>query len=417
MNAAVPVSSSDRINSLDVLRGFALLGIFVMNIQVMAMISASYTYPTSFGDFAGANYLVWFVSHVFFDQKMMSIFSLLFGAGIALMADKAMAATGHSAGLHYRRMFWLLLIGLIHAYLIWFGDILVCYALCGMVVYWLRNWNPKVQLAIGLILIAIPSLLNIGFDALFTRFDDGQMRAEFETEWRPSEEKVQQEIADYRGSWLDQMNQRVPAAIMFETFLFGIWSFWRASGLMLVGMAFYRWGILSAERTNRFYVIGAVAGFMIGLPLILTGVRQIEAHHWDGPYTQFVGMQFNYWGSLVVAFAYVGCIMLAVKNAILPAFIQRSIAAVGQMALTNYLLQSIIGTWIFYGHGLGWFGSVDRTGQATIVLAMWVFQLVLSPIWLSRFRFGPFEWLWRTLSYWKVQPFTNRKTKAPAVQD
>ena len=249
---------------------------------------------------------------------------------------------------------------------------------------------------------------------LVALIDEEQFRAEFETEWRPSAEKVQQEVNDYRGSWLDQMNHRVPGAIMFQTFLFGIWSFWRASGLMLVGMAFYRWGILTAERPNRFYVIGAVAGFVIGLPLILNGVRQIEAHHWDGLYTQFVGTQFNYRGNVAVAFAYVCCIMLAVKYAILPAFIQRSIAAVGQMALTNYLLQSIIGTWIFYGHGLGWFGSVDRTGQAMIVLAMWVFQLVVSPIWLSRFRFGPFEWLRRTLSYWKIQTFTNRKTKPPA---
>ena len=130
-----PIEISDRIASLDVLRGFAVLGILVMNIQAFAMPMAAYFNPTAYGDLSGVNFFTWLVSYLFVDQKFLSMFSLLFGAGICLFADRVEARSGRSAGLHYRRMFWLLLFGLVHAYFLWSGDILVTYALCGSVLF------------------------------------------------------------------------------------------------------------------------------------------------------------------------------------------------------------------------------------------------------------------------------------------
>ena len=150
--------SSQRIVSLDALRGFAILGILVMNIQGISMISAAYINPTAFGDLTGINRWVWIFSHIFFDQKFMTLFALLFGTGMLLFTDR-LKAKNMGLEIHYRRIFWLLIIGLIHAYLFWYGDILVTYALCAFVVVLLRHLKPGIQFIIGLILIAIPSLL------------------------------------------------------------------------------------------------------------------------------------------------------------------------------------------------------------------------------------------------------------------
>ncbi|MFH1754581.1 MAG: hypothetical protein ABIA59_02650 [Candidatus Latescibacterota bacterium] len=133
-----PIAPGERSVSLDVLRGVAVLGILIMNIQSFSMIEAAYLNPSSYGDLTGLNKWVSIVSHIFADQKFMTIFSILFGAGIVLMTSKAEATGRKSAGLHYRRTFWLLVIGAMHAYLLWHGDILVLYALCSLGVFWFR---------------------------------------------------------------------------------------------------------------------------------------------------------------------------------------------------------------------------------------------------------------------------------------
>src|SRR5438445_2514093 len=152
------VPEADRIQSIDVLRGFALLGILVMNIQSFSMILAAYENPTAYGNLEGANYWVWFFSHVLADQKFMTIFSMLFGAGIVLMTSRQEETTGRSAAVHYRRMGVLALFGMLHAYLFWYGDILFGHALCGMLVYLCRRLRPFALLLIGFFSIALPAL-------------------------------------------------------------------------------------------------------------------------------------------------------------------------------------------------------------------------------------------------------------------
>ncbi len=137
--------------------------------------------------------------------------------------------------------------------------------------------------------------------------------------------------------------------------------------------------------------------------MVVYGILRNYQANWSFNYSMFIGNQFNYWGSILVALGHIGVIMLICKSSYFSKLIGR-FAAVGRMALSNYLLQTIICTTIFYGHGLGLFGQIERSGQILIVFGIWVFQLWLSPVWLRYFRFGPAELMWRSLTYWRLQP-------------
>ncbi len=397
-----PVSASERVFSLDVLRGVALLGILIMNIQSFAMIQAAYFNPTALGDLSRINWWVWLLSHIFGDQKFMTIFSIMFGAGILIMAERVEAKGGKAALIHYRRTFWLLMIGLIHSYLLWHGDVLVPYALCAAIVYLFRKRKPRTLLILGLLSLLVSSLLYFFFGWSMQYWPPEAIEG-LRSFWAPGAEAIERELAAFRGSWSDQMSQRVPTSLMFQTQVFLMWGGWRAGGLMLAGMALYRWGVLTAERSSGFYLKGLIMGLLAGLAMVIFGVIQDIAHGWSLEYSFFLGQQYNYWGSLGVSFAIISAVMLACKSGAQVGLTQ-GLAAVGRTALSNYLLQTLIGITIFYGPGFGLFGHVERYGQILIVISIWIFQLIISPIWLRYFRFGPAEWLWRSLTYWKRQP-------------
>ncbi len=400
--AALPVAASERIVSLDVLRGVAILGILVMNIQSFSMVEAAYLNPTVYGNLTGLNRLVWTLSHLFADLKFISIFSMLFGAGIVLFSGRIVAAGRSPVGLHYRRVFWLLVIGLAHGFFLWYGDILTAYALIALVAFLFRKLKPLPLLIIGLAVLSVSSLLYF-LGGISMQFAPPEAWEGFSYFWQPTADSVASELAAYRGSWIEQMSHRGPSMIASLTIVFWMNFVWRVGGLMLVGMALFKWGVLSAERSRRFYAILAAVGLAAGVPLIWIGVVRRFADGWSIEYSFFNGGQYNYWGSLFVAFAFVGLVMLWAKADALGG-LKRSFAAAGRMAFTNYLMQTVICTAIFYGHGLGRFGSVERTGQILIVFGVWIFQLWFSTVWLARFRFGPVEWLWRTLTYLKPQP-------------
>ncbi len=398
-----PVAGSERINSLDVLRGFALLGILVMNIQMFAMVGAAYMNPTAYGDLTGANYWVWYLSHLFFDQKFMTLFSALFGAGIVLMWQRAEAAGRPATGLHYRRVFWLMVFGLIHAYGVWAGDILFIYGVCSLWVVWLKRRSPKTLIIIGtIVLLVAPTLLVLG--GLSVPSWPEEVIDEMMVGWQPSPEQVAEEVANYQGGWSDQLRSRVPAALGFHTGAFIFWAFWRVSGLMIIGMALFKIGFFSAELSDRIYKRCVWISFL-GLPILVYSVRESFAAGW-GIERFFFGMGYNYFASLLVTLGYAAAIMLVCKHGLIPK-VTSALANVGRMALTNYLLHTMIATTIFYGHGFGYFGQVSRVGQILVVCGVWAFQIPFSAWWLNRFRFGPFEWMWRTLAYMKLQPMTR----------
>ncbi len=373
-----------------------------MNIQSFAMIYAAYLNPAANGDLKGVNNWVWIASHVLADQKFITIFSMLFGAGILLMSQRLESRGGPAGWLHFRRTLWLLVLGLGHAYLVWHSDILVTYAICAVVVYFFRRTNPVSLTVCGLLAVAVPSLLFLAA-AKSMAFWPPEAVAGIGADWCPSAERAAWEIEVYRGSWLGQMTHRVPTAIKFQTFVFAIWTGWRAGGLMLLGMACMKWGIFTAQRPARFYFALMAGCAALGFPLIAWGVERNIAEDWAVTYSMFTGSQFNYWGSLFVAFAYVATIMLFVQSGFLP-WLQQALAAVGRTALTNYLGQSLLATFIFYGHGLGLFGKVERWQQLLIVFGIWIVEVAASVLWLRRFQFGPIEWLWRSLTYWRLPP-------------
>lgn len=402
-----PTAASERVVAIDVLRGFALMGILLVNVGAFAMVGAAYLNPFANGRLEGAEFWAWAAVHLLAEAKFLTLFSVLFGAGIAMISDR-MAERGLPAapGLHYRRHLWLLAIGLAHAHLIWMGDILVPYALCGMLLYPLRNLRPRRSLGLGACMIAVVLPLWGGFAATIPYWPE-EDRATQEQEWAPSREAMDEEIEAYRGGWLEQQPLRSEEALGMETVVFLTFFLWRAGGAMLVGMALYRWGVLSAARSPGFYKRMAVAGAGLGLPAILLGMAYNVRAGFAMDASMFQGPLFNYVGSLGVAAAYLGLVMLAVRSGWM-AGLQRRLAAAGRMALTNYVAQSVVCTLVFYGHGLGLFARLSRPEQLGVVAVVWALQLLWSPWWLARFRFGPLEWAWRTAAYMRRQRLRAR---------
>ena len=401
-----PATQNERIVPIDVLRGVALLGILVMNIQSFSMIGAAYANPTAYGDLTGINFAVWLASHLLADQKFMTIFAMLFGAGVVLMTERQVRAGRSPARIHYRRNGWLIIIGLLHAYLFWEGDILYSYGVCALVVYFGRRLPPRWLIPIGCALLCVPALFNVAL-GLGLPYLPNENLADLQKSWSPNPEQVQAELKAYRGGWLAQMDERAPDALMMETLYFGISTFWRAGGLMLIGMAFFKLGVFNATRPPCLYWTFVLVGLPTGIGLTGLGVYRDFARDWDLS-CMLLGLNYNYFGSLFTSMAWVGLVMLACQAKILPA-LAASLAAVGQTALTNYLLQTLICTTLFYGTGFGLFGKVQRMDQFGIVCSIWAFELLLSTLWLAHFTSGPLEWLWRSLTYWQRQPFLKNR--------
>ena len=399
---AAPVSGAERIATLDILRGFALFGILVMNIQAFAMIAAAYINPPAVAPTGAAEYAIWLVSHVFFDKKFITLFTMLFGAGIVLMTQRAEAAGNGALSLHYRRMFWLLMIGLIHAYLIWYGDILTAYALIGMVAVFMRHWSPRRLVIVGLALLAVQqgffALIGAGINML----PPEEIAIIADESWLATGSHALAEIAAYRGSFAEQLAMRVEQSVAMHFFGIPTELFLYLLGVMALGMAAFKSGLLTGEWSNRAYLRLAVTGLALGLPLIGLGVVMNENAGWEMTFSLYFGRMPNTLAAPLLAFAYIALVILAARR-FGPAM-QAVFAPVGRMAFSNYLAQSIICTFIFYGHGLGLFMEVGRVGQILIVLAIWIAMPFWSRAWLARFRFGPAEWLWRSLVYRKAQP-------------
>jgi uncharacterized protein len=405
-----PVSEAQRIGSLDVLRGFALLGILTVNIGSFSMPSAAYFDPTAYGDLTGMNGWVWRMIHLLADLKFMAIFSMLFGAGIVLSSQRS-ESRGHSpTGLHYRRMAWLIVFGLLHAHLLWYGDILYWYGMCGLVVYLFRRLSPRWLIAWGVLSLSVASGIMLAAAATVDQWPP-EVLEQVNEELKPPVEVKGAEVAIYQSAWLEQMDKRVPQALEMETNTFVYWAAWRVSGLMLLGMALFKLGVFSAERSRRFYWALIAVAVLVGAPVVGYGIAYNFAIDWEAPYFFCLGLQFNYWASILVSLGWVGAVMLLCQRGV--SRLTRRLAAVGRTAFSNYILQTVICTAIFYGHGFGLFGEVDRVTQAGIVLAIWAFQLTLSPIWLRYFHFGPLEWLWRSLTYLRRQPLRRASTAPP----
>lgn len=423
--SARPVLGRERIGAIDALRGVAVLGILLMNILAFALPFQASFDPSLGGGTTGVNLWIWAVNTALFEGKMRAIFSMLFGAGMLVLTSRLedRGLGDQAADVYYRRLLWLLAFGLVHAYFIWWGDILFFYSVIGLFLFPLRRLSSRVVIAAGIVLLLIGagrSLLGAievrGVRAAAVAAAGAAARGQnltaaertAQAAWRDrwnqakSTDEASKEIAAYRGGYLDALRVRAgflagaQAEWLYHYFIFDI------GGMMLIGIGLLRSGVLSARLSTRAYLLMALAGYGFGVPLAALAVSYDIASGFD-PATMAMGSVLHAVARLPVALGHVAVVMVIWKAAALRPLMS-PFAAVGQMAFSCYIAESLMCTTLFYGYGLGWFAHLERYQLYLVVLAVWTVLLVVSPFWLSRFAFGPLEWLWRSLTYVRRQP-------------
>jgi uncharacterized protein len=398
--APAPTSIWARLDSLDLLRGVAILGILLMNTQSMGFPVSAYLNPTTYGNFRGGNWYVWAVIHVLADMKFITTFSILFGAGILLQGMRVAARDGSPAAVHYKRMFVLLGFGLIHAHFFWSGDILVPYALCGMILFPIRRLPVGVLTLLGVGLIAMVTFIyaasTYGFcEPVLWVFQHAERLVE-------GLNTNEAQLTAYRQSFLAQAKFRFWLSLEAESTMMLYWTFWRCGGAMLLGMALLRGGFFHGNWPRTAYLYLGCFAVPVGWIITILGIVYNTDFNWNWDYLLFLGAQLNYWGSLITAMGYISLgVLIALSAAERPWVWQlvQPLRCIGRTALSNYILQTLICTTIFNGHGLGYFGEFSRFGLLLLTLAVWTVQLTLTPIYLRYFKQGPLEWLWHRLVY------------------
>lgn len=402
-----------RIASLDFTRGIAVMGILTMNIIGFAMIDAAYFNPRAQGGATGLDLAAYLINFVLFDGKMRGLFSFLFGASMLLVIDRAGAKGEDPARVHYARMAWLLVFGLAHLYLVWWGDILSHYALVGMIAFAFREQPIRRLLIWGVALLAVQTLLMAGlpFAVAMAQADlDVPARAAaaqtaldgFAQQFGiPDAAHAARQTAIYRdGGYGAILAYRMDKALwspLSSLFFIGV----ETLAYMLFGMAAYRSGLLTGGWDRRRYARWALAGLAIGVPAYSAIAAWLVASDFSliavvgGVMTLTVPAR----PAMIVGWACLLILLIRPGGAL-----TARIAAAGRMAFTNYLLTSLICTTIFYGYGGGWFGTLSRAEVYLVVAGIWIAMLLWSKPWLDRFAYGPLEWGWRSLARWRRQP-------------
>ena len=414
--------AADRHISIDAVRGFAILGILLMNIVGMGLPTFAYINPTYAGGSEGADLWTWAINNVLTDGKMRALFTMLFGASTALIADRAEIGAGLGpAQTHYRRLFWMFVIGMIHAYFLWFGDILVTYALAGIFIYPFRKLGGRLLIAIGAMillgLIGYHALDAAHLDALSAAASAPGASATAVKAWQEASIAVAapagmaiQEIKEFGGTFLSALHARTQVAMLMQLVLMPTDEIPEAIGQMFVGMGLFRLGFFTLGWSSRAYGAMAAVGYLIGAPITAWLAWQI----WAGGFEPLTLHRLEVWQAgprPIIALAHASVLLLIVRAGALPRLMAR-FAAAGRMAFSNYLMTSIITNLVFCGYGLGLYGKLSRFEQLGVVALVWAFILIWSKPWLARFQYGPFEWLWRSLVQWRPQPFLKRSAPA-----
>ncbi len=405
-----PVRSSERLEILDVLRGFAIFGILLVNMPLYnapldLMVSGIKWWPG-----AADRAAEWFI-HFFAQGKFYTLFSFLFGLGFALQMERAEAAGLPVAPVYRRRLLILLFIGLAHAFLIWWGDILVVYALVGFLLVLFRSVSEKKLLIWAGVFLFIPVLITGGLVALLElarlmpevgrEIDRG-----FAEEAKRYPILIKEAIRVYSsGSFSEIMGMRARdfAVTVGWSVLFFIPS---VLGMFLLGLYAGKRRFFQ-NLTENLGLVRKIAkwGFGVGLAANLVYVVANEFSNYTVPSpTGLLALTALTFGAPALCFFYASTLILLFqdenwKKWLLP------LAAVGRTAASNYLFQSVICTMVFYGYGLGFYGKVGPALGLVLTTVLFAMQIYLSRWWLKRFQFGPVEWFWRSLTYGKTQPF------------
>jgi uncharacterized protein len=426
-----PVSAADRIATLDVVRGCALFGILLMNLTGFGL-SHAYDNPVNNGGSTGADLWSWIIIQVGFEGTQRGLFSMLFGAGIVLLTRKLEATIpAQASDIYVRRNLWLLAFGLFNAWvLIWMGDILFVYGVTALVAYGFRKLSPRWLVGIGLASMLFAATLTL--QGTFETLDKSEKATAAQqlekkkvnlteeqksaiSDWKESQEDftspkkvIDKDIQAHRSGWRGTQ-KAIASIVVFLQSTYIYKNFGDAFGMMLIGMALFKLGVLTLERGVSTYVLMMLIGYGIGLPVNIAEVRWIVGHRFSLLAFSEAAVTYDV-GRIAMTIGHLGLLLLFCRSGILP-WLRKALAAVGQMALTNYLMHSLVCAIIFTGFGV--YGALHRHQLYYIWAVIVLPQLVLSPIWLRYYRFGPMEWLWRSLTYWKRQPF--RKTATAAV--
>ncbi len=439
---AAPVSQAERIVIIDALRGIAILGILLMNIPGFALPA-----PAAYGDLlvmdemGTINEKTWFFIDWALEGSQRALFSLLFGAGILLFISRQEKKLEGlwPADYFFRRQLWLLVFGLVNAYvLLWFWDILFAYACCGMILFAFRRMSPKnlvIAAAVCLLLMTVRENLDFYREknmiakgetiakidttqnklTLLQKEDLGKMTGFREkSDLKNRKEEMEKSLVKVRGDYTTFYNYQSERSFAGQTAFFFL-NIWDLFLFMFLGMAFYKNGILTGNASTRTYLFLAFVGLGVGLLLSWFRLQPLLDHRFDRfTYTKEVVFEFYEISRTLRAIGIFGLIMLMYKSGWFK-WLFAMMRPVGQMAFTNYLMQSLLVGLFFYGIGFGMFGKLQRYEIYYVVGATWLLQIIWSHIWLRYFQYGPLEWAWRSLTYWKKQPF--RKSNPKPVMD
>lgn len=426
---ARPVADNERIKTIDIIRGVALCGILLMNIPGFG-IHWSIFDSLNRGNHTGPDWATHSVVSILFEGTMRGLFSMLFGAGMVLftMNKKEVSGGPTVAELYYRRLLFLVGFGLINAYVfLWRGDILFFYGLTGMALYPFRKLSAKWLFAVAFL------CMSIGMLKIQLRFNDAREKRVAYVEVVKAEkahQRLTQKQQQDKAAWLQIQNQRFDPENVKDQVAkmrgdYGtVWQFYQPSignievygmyqdmwdfiDMMFFGMALLALGFFSNKLSSSTYFMTMLLGYGVGIPVSMIffykfSVASVDVATFYDRYRVTPEVLYDV-RRLLLALGHASLIMLVFRSKVVP-WLMKSLAAVGQMAFTNYLVQSIICTLFFYGYGLGYYNKLSFHQLYYVVGAVWIFQLITSPIWLKYYRFGPFEWAWRSLTYWKKQP-------------
>ena len=402
-------TAGQRILTLDVTRGVAVMGIFSVNVVAMAMIQIAYFYPPAYGFDHLTDKLVWLANFILVDGKLRSLFSIMFGASMMLIVDRAIAAGRSAWRTHYARMIVLMGFGFLHFLLLWWGDILTHYAAVGMVAFLFFKLRARILFAVsifGFLFYAGPSAyFSTKGIAMYEQVQAGTASAEMRKDY---EERAKDLFPDAKTIAEDKAAHRtipthVRAAVNegLDT-PFDLGPLWiETLSLMLLGMAGYKSGFLTGEWDRRRYRKVAIAGIGAGLVGYSGFAAWSWLHDFAAPYAMTAYGGYSPLLRPVMACGYAALAILLVSPG---GMLTQRLAAVGRTAFTNYLGCTIIGTLVFYGFAGGLYAEVSRSQAWLLVPPVWLLMLAWSKPWLERFHYGPFEWAWRSLARGKLQP-------------
>ncbi len=435
---AAPVAESERIHALDVVRGLAVLGILVMNVVEFGLPIHAYADPRVAGGTDGADRWTFLVQQALFDGRMRALFSMLFGAGLLLIGERLQRSNRatSAADLLLRRCLWLVPFGLLHRFALqWTGDILYLYGLLGALAVAFRNLRPRTQIVAGLLCLAaftpIELLHHRQAAALRDRataaqqlrragaevpadLADAQMRWE-RRQQPPTAKDSAAEIAAIRGSYATVFGYRWDYHHTFQSAYLYHYFVWDVFGMMLIGMGLCRIGFFAGHlRTGSYLAMLAAGSFANAASFWFAWQQAATQFATDDLVTAAVQRATYPFLRGLGGLGWAAALLLCVRAGALRC-LTTPLAATGRMAFSNYVLQTVCCTLWFFGYGLGHYGEMARHQLMLVWAAVSAAQVAFSMWWLRAFRFGPLEWVWRSLTWWQRQPM--RRTRQVDAAD